>query len=65
MGNELTNRDLLRFLKNKHIHAGFINGLKLHYRPLICPYISLIKKVQPGHKVGDLACGTSQFLLFL
>ena len=65
MGNELTNRDLLRFLKNKHIHAGFINGLKLHYRPLICPYISLIKKVQPGDKVGDIGCGSGQFLLLL
>ncbi len=65
MGNELTNKDLLRFLKNKHLHAGFINGLKLHYRPLICPYISLINMVRPGDKVGDIGCGSGQFLLLL
>jgi 2-polyprenyl-3-methyl-5-hydroxy-6-metoxy-1,4-benzoquinol methylase len=65
MQAQLTNKDLLRFLKNKHIHSGFLNRLKLHYRPLICPYISLINMVRPGDRVGDIGCGSGQFLLLL
>ena len=65
MSLELTNKDLLTFLKNKHIHAGLLDRLKLHYRPLICPYISLINMVQDGQRVGDIGCGSGQFLLLL
>jgi SAM-dependent methyltransferase len=65
MQQVLTNRELLRYLKNKHIHASFLNRLKLHYRPLICPYISLINMVNPGDRVGDIGCGSGQFLLLL
>jgi SAM-dependent methyltransferase len=61
----LTNKDLLKFLKHKHIHAGFLDSLKLHYRPLICPYISLINMVEPGSRVGDIGCGSGQFFLLL
>src|SRR5882762_7567892 len=67
MQQELTNKELLRFLKHKNIHAKFIDRLKLHYRPLICPYISLISKVRalPGAKVGDIGCGSGQFFSLL
>ncbi len=65
MPSELTNRDLLRFLKNKQIQTGFLDGLKLHYRPLICPYISLINMIKPGSRVGDIGCGSGQFFLLL
>jgi len=65
MPQPLTNTILMRFLKSKHIDSGFMDSLKLHYRPLICPYISLIGKVAPGEKVGDLGCGSGQFLLLL
>ncbi len=65
MANELTNKDLMRFLKTKHLHAGFLSSLKLHYRPLICPYVDLINRVQPGARVGDIGCGSGQFLLLL
>ena len=61
----LSNKDLMRFLKSKRIHSGFVDSLKLHYRPLICPYTSLINKVKPGDQVGDLGCGSGQFLLLL
>jgi hypothetical protein len=64
MACELKNKDLLKFLKNKYIHAGFLDRLKLHYRPLICPYISLINMVKPGFKVGDIGCGSGQFFAF-
>ena len=65
MPQPLTNAILMRFLKRKHIDSGFMDSLKLHYRPLICPYVSLIGKVAPGEKVGDLGCGSGQFLLLL
>jgi len=65
MHTELTNTDIIRFLKTKTYGAGFIDSLKIKYRSLICPFISLIKMVQPGEKVGDVGCGSGQFLLLL
>lgn len=65
MQTKLTNRAIIRFLKRTYKGAGFIDSLKIKYRSLICPFISLIKKVQPGEKVGDVGCGSGQFLLLL
>jgi SAM-dependent methyltransferase len=61
----ITTRDLLEFLRTKHIHAKFLDRLKLHYRPLICPYIPLLQRVRPEDRVGDIGCGSGQFLLLL
>ncbi len=65
MQTKLTNRAIIRFLKKTCKGSGFIDSLKIKYRSLICPFISLIKKVQPGEKVGDVGCGSGQFLLLL
>ncbi len=65
MQKELTNSDIIRFLKTKTNGAGLINSLKIKYRSLICPFISLINMVQQGEKVGDVGCGSGQFLLLL
>jgi SAM-dependent methyltransferase len=65
MQAEINNPAIIRFLKQTCKGAGFIDGLKIKYRSLICPFISLIKKVQPGEKVGDVGCGSGQFLLLL
>lgn len=65
MQTELTNRAIILFLKKTYKGTGFIDSLKIKYRSLICPFISLIKKVQPGEKVGDVGCGSGQFLLLL
>ena len=65
MQSELNNNAIISFLKRTYKSTGFIDSLKIKYRSLICPFISLIKMVQPGEKVGDVGCGSGQFLLLL
>jgi SAM-dependent methyltransferase len=65
MQKDLNNPAIIRFLKTKFEGAGFIDSLKIKYRSLICPFISLIQTVRPGEKVGDVGCGSGQFLLLL
>ncbi len=65
MQEALTNSAIISFLKEKFQGAGFIDSLKIKYRSLICPFISLIEMVKPGEKVGDVGCGSGQFLLLL
>lgn len=55
----------MHFLEEKHFDSGFLDSLKIKYRSLICPYISLIKKVNDGEKVADIGCGSGQLLLLL
>lgn len=61
----LSNAAIIRFLKDKYKATGFIDSLKIKYRSLICPFISLINMVNPGDKAGDVGCGSGQFLLLL
>lgn len=65
MQTELNNAAIIRFLKSKFKSTGFIDGLKIRYRSLICPFISLIKMVEPGDNVGDVGCGSGQFMLLV
>ncbi len=55
----------MHFLEEKHFSTGFVDSLKIKYRSLICPFISLIQKVKDGEKVGDVGCGSGQLLLLL
>lgn len=65
MQTAINNKAIIHFLKLKFKGAGFIDSLKIKYRSLICPFISLIKMVKPGEKAGDVGCGSGQFLLLL
>jgi 2-polyprenyl-3-methyl-5-hydroxy-6-metoxy-1,4-benzoquinol methylase len=65
MQTELNNKQIISFLKKTYKSTGFVDSLKIKYRSLICPFISLIKMVQPGQKVGDVGCGSGQFLLLV
>ena len=65
MRTELTNATIIRFLKDKINGVGFVDSLKIKYRSLISPFIDLIEMVEHGEKVGDVGCGSGQFLLLL
>jgi SAM-dependent methyltransferase len=65
MQTELNNPAIIRFLKKNFKGSGLLDSLKIKYRSLICPFIPLIKMVKPGETVGDVGCGSGQFLLLL
>jgi SAM-dependent methyltransferase len=65
MSKNLSNKDLLRYLKSLDFQAGFLDRIKVYYRPLVCPFVELINLVKEGEKVGDIGCGSGQFGLLL
>jgi 2-polyprenyl-3-methyl-5-hydroxy-6-metoxy-1,4-benzoquinol methylase len=62
---KVTNQELLHYLKSLDFSSGFIDKLKVYYRPLVCPFADLINLIQEGDKVGDIGCGSGQFCLLL
>lgn len=65
MPTHLSNKDLLNYLKKLKFQAGFIDRLKIYYRPMVCPFVELINLVKEGEKIGDIGCGSGQFCLLL
>lgn len=65
MATALHNREIVKFLSDTRFSAGLFDTLKIKYRTYICPFIDLIGKIQPGDKVGDVGCGSGQFLLLV
>lgn len=63
--NNISNKDLLTFLKSLDFSSGFVDRLKVYYRPLVCPFTELIGLIKAGEKVGDIGCGSGQFCLLL
>ena len=59
----ISNNAIIKFLKENYQSTGFIDGLKIKYRSLICPFISLLEMIKPDDKVADIGCGSGQFLL--
>lgn len=61
----VTNKQVLDFLRDKSPDAGFIDRLKIRYRPLVCPFPELLEQVKPGAQIGDVGCGSGQFALMI
>lgn len=65
MYTELKNKKIIDYLKSHYKATGFLDSLKIKYRSLICPFVPLIKMVNANEKVGDIGCGSGQFLLLV
>lgn len=65
MKRNITNKELLNYLKSLNFGSGLLDRLKIIYRPIVCPFAELISLVNPGEKVGDIGCGSGQFCLLL
>lgn len=62
----ISSNQLVSFIKSKSIHSGFIDQLKVSYRPLICPFEDLINWINANNgSVFDIGCGSGQFALLL
>jgi 2-polyprenyl-3-methyl-5-hydroxy-6-metoxy-1,4-benzoquinol methylase len=59
--------DLVTFLKSTTVNSGFVDGLKVHYRPLICPFDDLVNYIRTKgtKRVFDVGCGSGQFAMLL
>lgn len=61
----IKNSEIISFLRSRETKAGFVDSLKIRYRPLICPFPELLVQVKDGDRVGDVGCGSGQFLLLV
>ncbi len=57
--------ELVEFLKAQKISSGFLDQLKVNYRPLICPLDELINNIGSATSVFDIGCGSGQFALLI
>ena len=57
----MTNREIIEFLTSKTVNAGFVDKLKIKYRPIICPFNDLIDFARDKKSVFDIGCGSGQF----
>jgi len=57
--------ELVDFLKKQNVTSGFLDQLKVNYRPLICPLDELINNIGSAESVFDIGCGSGQFALLI
>ena len=57
----MTNSEIIKFLTSKTTNAGFVDKLKIKYRPIICPFNDLIDFAKDKQSVFDIGCGSGQF----
>ena len=57
----MDNSEIIKFLTSKTTNAGFVDKLKIKYRPIICPFNDLIDFAKDKKSVFDIGCGSGQF----
>lgn len=57
----ISNSEIIRFLTSKTVNAGFVDKLKIKYRPVICPFDDLLDFAEGKTSVFDVGCGSGQF----
>lgn len=61
----MDNSEIIKFLTSKTTNAGFVDRLKIKYRPIICPFNDLIDFAKDKKSVFDIGCGSGQFCALL
>lgn len=61
----VTNKDLIKHLESTSTKAGFIDKLKIKYRPVICPFDLLLNYTEGKTSAFDVGCGSGQFISVL
>ncbi|MDI9339472.1 MAG: class I SAM-dependent methyltransferase [Sediminibacterium sp.] len=57
----MTNSEIIKFLTSTTVNAGFVDKLKIKYRPVICPFDDLMAYAKDTKSVFDVGCGSGQF----
>jgi 2-polyprenyl-3-methyl-5-hydroxy-6-metoxy-1,4-benzoquinol methylase len=63
--NRPATKQLVSFLRDQQVDSGFMNRLKVAYRPYICPFDDLLKLIDDKDTVFDIGCGSGQFATLL
>lgn len=58
-----SNADITKFFAGKAAKTGFVDRLKIRYRPYICPYRPLLGFLTGHLGLFDIGCGSGQFCL--
>jgi 2-polyprenyl-3-methyl-5-hydroxy-6-metoxy-1,4-benzoquinol methylase len=61
----VTTAELARLLKDNVPATGFVDRLKIRFRPYVCPFDLLLPHVEPGLSYFDIGCGSGMFLRIL
>ena len=61
----ISNKEIITYLTSKETKAGFVDRLKIKYRPLICPFDDLLEYAKTKKRAFDIGCGSGQFASLL
>ena len=61
----ISNKEIISYLSSKETKAGFVDKLKIRYRPLICPFDRLLSYAANKNSAFDIGCGSGQFASLL
>ncbi len=61
----VTNKELIKHLESTATKAGFVDRLKIKYRPVICPFDMLLAYTEGQTSAFDIVCVSGQFVSVL